>query len=201
MEKAGFAPRDLGAVLSPNIIQHPWGVSNSIRALRRRVVRLGSAQAAHRVATAHYDLCFLQEMFDVKSDRRSRYQAELRHHGITPADRGDIIEDLSKAQFFGATLQRGTRIRDGNEVFADLILTPHCPDMVEEVVQEEVGFDPDNTLARNVKFAYGQVCYNCLVLRTKSASSRLNRGVSSRKGACPVSGYQDAFPIRHVLRM
>ena len=37
--------------------------------------------------------------------------------------------------------------------------------------------------------------------RTNSASSRLNRRVSSRKGACPTSGYQDAALVRHIFRI
>jgi hypothetical protein len=37
--------------------------------------------------------------------------------------------------------------------------------------------------------------------RANSASSRLNREGSSRKGACPVSRYQDAATDGHVFRM
>ena len=43
--------------------------------------------------------------------------------------------------------------------------------------------------------------YALLALPTNSASSRLNRSGSSRKGACPVSGYQDAVLARHFSRI
>jgi hypothetical protein len=43
--------------------------------------------------------------------------------------------------------------------------------------------------------------YAPLALATKSASSRLNRSGSSRKGACPASAYQDAVLVRHFLRI
>ena len=43
--------------------------------------------------------------------------------------------------------------------------------------------------------------YDPFAAHAKSASSRLNREGSSRKGACPVSRYQDAVPDGHVFRM
>ena len=91
--------------------------------LRRRHVRAaGSLHRPHR----------FEQAFDVKTHRRRRHQAELRQHGVAPADRGYAVENMSKAKLFGASLQRRSGIGDRDEVFARFVLASHRADPVEE---------------------------------------------------------------------
>ena len=91
--------------------------------LRRRHIR--AAGSLHRLRR-------FEKAFDVETHRRRRHQAELRQHGVAPADRGYAVEDMSKVELLGTSLERRAGIGDRDEVFAGLVLASHRADPIVE---------------------------------------------------------------------